>query len=283
MLLTEQKIKRIGRRFWRGSQFKDWEKSKSIYNCLYITGDIFYAITYLKPGDFDFRDTGYLFEYWLKERINIFNPRYQKDYQKLEDYCRVHCKRFLAILPKLKDYDWLDVLSFNSREHLIGILKILGYEGFFNVENKQGKILRNLPFVVNESDLYGFSGLGIFNEDCLTLHKAYRGWSEISKLQEVKPLIEEAKAECAEKALFAYNKVPHLQSELDKKGPNKIKDDLAEKIIAESFLPYFLMLDEEIYEFVYNFDFKKKLREERLLRKKLTESGRPFFNVPRSL
>lgn len=241
-----------------------------------MTGNIFYAITFLKNKDHDFREEGYLIKYWLKERVNIFNARYQKDYQKLEDYCRIHHRNFLSILTKLKDYDWLDILNFENREYLINILKTLGYDGFFNIENNQGNILRKIPFVKDKNDLYGFSGLGIFNEECLNTYEVYHGWKELTSLNEVQSLIKEAKRECVEKAIFVYEKIPQIQKLLEEKSPNKIKKDLAEKIIIESFLPYFLMKEEEIYNFVYTFDFKKEIKK---IEKRFKENYRNSFNV----
>lgn len=81
MILTEQKIKRIGRRFWRGSKYKAWQKSKSPYNCLYVTGDLFYAITYLKSEEFDFRENGYLIE---EECKSIILRMYKSALEKFE-------------------------------------------------------------------------------------------------------------------------------------------------------------------------------------------------------
>lgn len=275
MILTEQKIKRIGRRFWRGSKYKNWQKSKSPYNCLYVTGDLFYAITYLKSEEFDFRENGYLIEYTLKDKINIFNARYYKDYRKLEDWCRVHNPEFLKVLPKLKDYDWLDVLSITNRNRLIDILKGLGYDGFFNIENKQGKILRRIETIRNEDDLYGFSGLGIFDEKCLNIFREYCGWKEITGLSEVKSLIETAKEECKSIILRMYKSASE-KIEITPSILELLKAKLENYIIDCSFLPFFLMKDAEISEFVQNFNFEKELLKEEIYKKKMIH--RPIFN-----
>lgn len=275
MVLTEQKIKRIGRRFWRGSKYKNWQKSKSPYNCLYVTGDLFYSITYLKSEEFDFRENGYLIEYVLKDRVNIFNARYYKDYKKLEDCCRVHNPEFLKVLPKLKDYDWLDVLSSSNRNRLIDILKGLGYDGFFNIENKQGKIIRRIETIRNEDDLYGFSGLGIFDEECLSRFEEYHGWKEITKLPEVKRLIETAKEECKSIILRMYKSALE-KLEITPNILELLKAKLIKYLADCSFLPFFLMTDVEISEFVQNFNFEKELLEEEFFKKKMIH--RPVFN-----
>lgn len=275
MILTEQKIKRIGRRFWRGSKYKTWQKSKSPYNCLYVTGDLFYAITYLKSEEFDFRENGYLIEYVLKDRVNIFNARYYKDYRKLEDWCRVHNSEFLKVLPKLKDYDWLDVLSSSNRNRLIDILKGLGYDGFFNIENKQGKILRRIETIRNEDDLYGFSGLGIFDEKCLSRFEEYQGWKEITKLPEVKRLIGAAKEECKSIILRMYKSALE-KFEITSNILELLKTKLIKYLEGCSFLPFFLMTDAEISKFVQNFNFEKELLEEEIYKKKRIH--KPIFN-----
>ena len=276
MILDEQKIKRVGRRFWRGSRYKEWQKSKSPYNCLYVTGDLFYAITYLKSEDSDYRENGYLIEYALKNRVSIFNARYSKDYKKLEDWCRLHDTDFLKVLPKLKDYDWLDILSNLDRNRLLEILKSLNYDGFFNIENKQGKILRRIEAIKSEDDLYGFSGLGIFNENCLSRFNEYHGWKEITRLPEVKRLVETAKEECKSTTLKLYESASE-KLEITPDILELLKLSLVKYLVEDSFLPFFLMTRDEIFEFVQDFNFEKELLKEEAYKKKMRKNHRPIF------
>lgn len=75
MTLTEQVIKRLSRTYWRGSSFESFDMTKYPFNCMYVTNDIFYAVTFLKSKDQDFRETGYITKYNLNTRLNIFkNP-----------------------------------------------------------------------------------------------------------------------------------------------------------------------------------------------------------------
>lgn len=279
MILTEQTIKRLGRKYWGGSKFKYWDKNNSPFNCLYISNNIFYALTFLKNEFGDFRESGYIIEYWLKEKLNIFNARSKKDYQKLEDYCRKNDNPFLNILPKLKDLDWLDVFkTIEKRNEFIDILKNLQYDGFFNIENNQGNILRKLPNL-NTEELYGFSGIGIFKEDSLLKYEIYSGWDSIKNITELQPFLKSAKIECIKDALKFYEKLPQqFKIIVNRKGPNSLKQKLSQKIIEESYLPYYLMLDKEIKLFINTLDFEKELKNIKNIEEQLNRNLKTIRN-----
>lgn len=246
MILTEQKINRIGRIYWRGSEYPDWN-SNIPGHPLYVTTKPVYAISYSEDKQGNYK---YLFQFYLKEKINIFNMRYRKDEIKLEDFCRVYKVSYLMnIFKYLKDEDWLTVLSIQERNIFIKLLKQLGYDGFFNIECVGGSIKRNsMTFepIKDEMDLYGFSGLGIFDKKSLILNKTYFGWNQMKEISGV--LVER-------KTQFNYIK----KFLVNTWEPNKIinKEELKSR--------FFLLTKEEINNIVDNFDYEKEkeaLKEE---------------------
>lgn len=246
---------------------------------MYVTNDIFYAITFLKSKDRDFREVGYITKYNLNTRLNIFNARYGKDYQKIEDYCRKYnLTSYLRILPSLKDLDWIDVFkSIEDKNDFIDILKDLNYDGFFNIENYQGSIFRKNTKGLKREESFGFSGIGIFDETKLRKIEIYHGWENIKEIEDLKPLFESAKIECSEDALKFYNSLPDPFKK-SFENSNNLKNKLAQKIAEESYLPYFLMLDNEIKEFIQNFDFELKSKELKNIERKLKENCRNLRN-----
>lgn len=189
MILTEQLIKRIGRKYWRGSSYLNWDTSLSQFSCLYITTDEVYAFHYSYEKNKDVSTAGYLTEFYLKSPINLFNARSKKDRNVLEDYIRTH-NTFLKIedIEKLTYLDWLKKLGDSKRESLIQILKDLKYDGFVNFESDD--------FIVHQNShdaLYQFTGIGLFNSKCLLKGKVYKGYEEIKKLPKIKEAQEEEK------------------------------------------------------------------------------------------
>lgn len=48
MILTEQKINRLGRSYWRGSKNNSWKESQINFNCFYVSTNPVYAASYAK-------------------------------------------------------------------------------------------------------------------------------------------------------------------------------------------------------------------------------------------
>lgn len=72
----------------------------------------------------------------------------------------------------------------------VNILDGIGYDGFTNIEADGGKTPRdyekgNLSDVWNCENLYGFSGIGIINENAVIQKAQYFGWEEIKIIPEV--------------------------------------------------------------------------------------------------
>lgn len=266
MLITEQVIKRIGRIFWRGSEYPIWNSEKSEYSCLYVSTDIVYALAYSHPGSYKVETAKYLTQYFLNSRINLFNARFPKDYRKLEDYCRTHenYREFLKLLDKLKDYDWYnEVLGYESRERIIKAIKELNYDGFVNMESKGDYIKRNKPKKYSDTTVYGFDGIGIFDDSFLTINKVYYGWSDIQKISDIQNIREGA----------AHIINQHLY-EICKNKELKIDDDLLKTL---NKLTLMVFTYEEIENIVKNFDYKATDKRVKEIREWLRKGHRPII------
>lgn len=263
MLITEQVIRRVGRIFWRGSEFKDWNSEKSEYSCLYVSTDIVYALAYSHPGSSKVEDSQYLTQYHLNTQINLFNAKSKKDYQKLEDYCRTHeeSRKFLNTLPELKDYDWYnEILGYEKREELIQILKDLNYAGFVNVESKGNSYKRNKAKIFNNTVVYGFDGIGVFEEKALTKIKTYYGWDNIRKLQEIQEIRALGKS-IINKHLYNYKNFKLT----------------AESLKVLNSLTLMVFTYKEIEEIVKNFDYKATDKRVKEIREWLRKGHRPII------
>lgn len=236
MILAEQKINRIGRQYWRGSKNNSWTESQINFNCFYVTTKPVYAASYAKDENDNYH---YLTQYALKEKINIFNMRYKKDEEKLKDFLRVNnLLSLMDILKYLKDEDWLTILSLKERGIFIELLRKLKYDGFFNIECVGGTIKRNLLSfepIKDKMDLYGFSGIGIFNKNCLVPIKEYYGWDQIKKIDEI---------ESERESQFDYIKRFLIN----------VKDVNFEELESR----FFLLTKKEIKDIVDNFDCEKE-------------------------
>lgn len=84
MLITEQKLKRLGRLFYRGSLYPDWGESLSLFKCFYVTSEPSYALYY--ATDEDTHNVGYVTEFYLNKPYNLFNANSGKDFQILKTY-----------------------------------------------------------------------------------------------------------------------------------------------------------------------------------------------------
>ncbi len=192
MKFTEQLIKRAGRLYWRGSRFPNWDKEKSPYDNIYLTASPTYALRYAKNREEDPVTTcKYLTSYVLKTPINLFNARASKDQKVLETVCR-HSELhwLLKYIHQLKHDDWNWVFPGKARELFLKILQTAGYDGFTNIESIDGSILRSefpeFKSDDNPENLFGFSGIGVFDINNLNIVKRYSGWDEIKTI----PLVE---------------------------------------------------------------------------------------------
>lgn len=240
MVLTEQKINRIGRQYWRGSEKKSWEESQINFNCFYVTTKPVYAASHAKDENDDYH---YLTQYNLKEKINIFNMRYKKDETKIEDLLRVTNRlHWMNTFKYLKDEDWLTVLGIRSREFFIDILKKLGYDGFFNIESVGGTIERKsfvYEPVKDGMDLYGFSGIGLFDKSCLIFNREYCGWDQIKTVEGIE---KEREAQ--------FNYIKRFLVNIHKTNQSTDKIELESR--------FFLLTKKEIKDIVVNFDYEKE-------------------------
>lgn len=188
MKFTEQLIKRAGRLYWRGSEYKNWDREKSPYDNIYVTASPTYALRYSKKKEEDPVTTcKYVISYTLKTPINLFNARASKDQKVLEAICRHNELHWLLnYIHQLKHEDWSWVFPDKAKELFLKILQTTGYDGFTNIESIAGSILRDdFPEFRSDSNtenLFGFSGIGVFDINNLTVVKQYSGWDEIKKI-----------------------------------------------------------------------------------------------------
>lgn len=267
MLLTEQIIKRIGRIYWRGSNFENWEQEKSEYSYLYISTDVVYALAYSHLNSNNVENSKYLIQYNLNSQINLFNAKSKKDYQKLEDYCRVHksYQKFLSKLDKLKNYDWYnEILGYEDREQIIQAIKEIGYDGFVNVESEGNVYKQNKPKKVSDTTLYGFDGIGIFDEKVLTKNKVYSGWENIKKLDEVKAVREIAKHIINKHLYFLKN--------------FELNQNLLEEL---NNLTVMVFTPKELIDIVLSFNYEKLDKKVKEIRETLKKGHRPIFFAER--
>lgn len=152
-------------------------------------------------------DESYIQEYTLKQNINIFNPRYKKDWLKLQKYCDLEsiadCRE---LVYKVANEDWLNIWNWDRRQEFIEILRDLNYDGFVNFESSYGKIPRDFKQFFWE-DAYSnfrnaFTGVGIFDEQkCLEKKQLYKNYEKFLTIptfkREVDIQIEQLKEEIA--------------------------------------------------------------------------------------
>lgn len=263
MILKEQLLKNRNRILWRGSIHKNWDSTKTVFGCPYVTTKVVYALNFSKDFDEPIVDHAkYLTQFVIKKPLNLFNARSKKDIQKLEAYFRTHdMLSWLGTLPLLADNDWLDVFDLVEREYLIDILKELNYDGFVNIEGNSGKILRNAFYtldVVAKNDLYGFDGIGIFDLNNLREVKVLQGWDEIKKESEVQYEINSVK-DIAIKLLFGnWDKYENNEKLFiqDALLHNEIRNFLSEDDLHEMFSKF------DYESFNNTLDKKKKFLKE---------------------
>lgn len=251
MLITEQKLKRLGRLFYRGSLYSDWDESLSLFKCFYVTSEPSYALYY--ATDEDTHNVGYVTEFYLNKPCKLFNANSDKDFQILKTYLTKNKSSIsLQDLKALRTEDWL-LLGPDKKEELIKCLKELNFDGFVNFERVKGFLIRR-----DFEDVRSFSGIGLFNPlKFFKQGKQYKGFSEVSKIPKVKTDIENELKHIKE---FAEDKFDRVSS----------KKELIDLIILSGVNKYLVTLDD--IENIVNGLNPEKLRE----RSKL-ESHRKSF------
>lgn len=124
MILSEQKHTNLDRPYYRGLK----PDGKRVYTETYFTTNFLYALAYATLE-------GTVIEAKLKTTADIFNANSLVDCGRVRNYIREHSEfgPYLSALEKLKTQDWTDVLK-GSYGPFIGLLKCLGFDGFFNFE-----------------------------------------------------------------------------------------------------------------------------------------------------
>lgn len=240
MLITEQKLKRLGRLFYRGSLYPDWDESLSLFKCFYVTSEPSYALYY--ATDEESHNVGYVTEFYLNKPCNLFNANSDRDFQILKTHLtKPESSISLQDLKTLRTEDWL-LLGPSKKEELIKYLKELGFDGFVNFEHVKGFYLRR-----DFGRIGSFSGIGLFNSSKFFKQgKQYKGFSEISTIPKVKADIEN---ELKHIKMFAEDKFDLVTS----------KNDLINLIKLSGVNKYLVTLDD--IKSVVNDLNPEKLRE----------------------
>lgn len=226
MLITEQKLKRLGRLLYRGSLYPDWDESLSLFKCFYVTSEPSYALYY--ATDDDSHNVGYVTEFYLNKPCNLFNANSDRDFQILKTYLTTKNESLISLqdLKTLRTEDWL-LLGPGKKEELIKCLKELGFDGFVNFERVKGFFIRR-----NFEGVRSFSGIGLFDPlKFFKQGKQYKGFSEVSKIPKVKADIENELKHIRE---FAEDKFDIVSS----------KKDLINLILLSGINKYLITLDD---------------------------------------
>lgn len=132
MKLIEQKYKNLNRRYFRGHR-DDWSEKNAVFNEMYYTTSLEYAFFYAIK-----HKNGTITEYRLNKDADIFNLKSKKDYFTLLKYIKENDNDLQIAergLDALKKEDWLFFFrDYDRRNELLGIIKSLGYDGYFNYE-----------------------------------------------------------------------------------------------------------------------------------------------------
>lgn len=175
MILSEQKYTNLNRLYYRGLS-KDGGRG---YRETYFTTDFLYALAYAGLE-------GEILVCHLKQTADIFNARSAADLGKLRNFVRQQNEYgvYTKYLEKLKDEDWLELMGVSGRKGLLGALRFLGYDGYFNFEigKEQKEIARTYCFArfqnrqnTKNDKSGGYSSVGFFIPDsCLVIGRRLR-------------------------------------------------------------------------------------------------------------
>lgn len=235
-------------------------------DCFYVTYNIKYAYQY--SGE-----NGYIDQFNLKKGINLFNPRFKKDWEKYKKYCiKNKLFKFLVPLETLANEDWLEIWNWEEREEFIQILKKLNYEGFVNYEGEYGSIKvygKEWNEYYNQYK-YTFTGVGIFKLNFLKKEKTFKGYEEFLTIDVFKRAYE-----------FEKNQ---LIKEIYKLCKNNNYKDISNIIDKINYDKYLILNQKEILNVLNTFNYQKieekiKLLEEK--RRKITKYKlSEYWNIP---
>lgn len=134
MILTEQLYKNLNRRYFHGSKTGELEKIGNTYDFLFLTTDFVYSAFYACQVD---ALEGRVFEFRLKESLNIFNSKSQQDVLKIRTYIRKNKPEMDKnwYWEGLQGEDWTFLFEdTNYRRKTIEAIFNCGFDGFFDYE-----------------------------------------------------------------------------------------------------------------------------------------------------
>lgn len=183
MLIQEQVHKNLYRPYFRG--YADWyDKEKAIFkNFSYYTTSPLYALYYAKK-----HNNWTISEYRLKDQVNIFNARSKKDFFALHKYLIDNNEHyFISKIEDLKYRDWSGLFGDEKREELLNIIKLLGYDGFFNFEyDKKLKLIISNNYGNNDYPKTDVNpAIGVINDNVFIKVKDYNSLDELLSLEKV--------------------------------------------------------------------------------------------------
>ena len=161
MILKEQNYGNLNRKYYHGI-CENYKKSERRFEDIFLTTKKEYAIPYALRN-------GIVEVYRLKQSANIFNMLCKTDESNFREYCLKTDKRILRNIKYMKKNDWSFIDDDSYRNILIKIIKILGYDGFFNyeIDKKALKRLRDYGvFKYTKRDISS-PAVCVFNSDIL--------------------------------------------------------------------------------------------------------------------
>lgn len=124
MTLTEQQYKNLNRRYFHGSQNGRLNPKEGRQDFLYLSNSFVYSSMYACQID---PLRGKVFEFRLKEGLNIFNAKCKSDLLRLKLYARKNNIDW----EKLEKEDWS---LLKSKSSIIELIRKLDFDGFFDWE-----------------------------------------------------------------------------------------------------------------------------------------------------
>ena len=196
MILTEQQYKNLNRRYFHGSQNGRLNQKEGRQNFLHLSNSFVYSSMYAcQIGPLQ----GKVFEFRLKEGLNIFNAKCKNDLLKLKIYARKNNIDW----EKLEKEDWS---LLKSKGSIIELIRGLGFDGFFDWEWTDN--LRNYRKEV-EGELKGQ-----FLDECLKFGVSKNGKYELTEELQVRPVDNKLKEQFGKNYENFYREYRKLNREL---------------------------------------------------------------------
>ena len=162
MKITSQWCNNTNRIYYHGSRY-GIDAAKSNFGCFFVTINPVYALMYAKDETCEKFNEFYLMHF--KRSLNIFNIKSSKDLQMLSRLViREKKYGYLQMFELMKTRDWLSLLR-GYRAEVIGMIKNLGYDGFFNYEVDHFTLSKKEPHLTFEH----YPAIGLFNIDDVTM------------------------------------------------------------------------------------------------------------------